>query len=71
MKTNKRGVILVVSLWAIFGGVAAVAYVDTQAIRAEERDNRLFKIGFRVSSEMLGLVWMGRDLYERHTPTAP
>ena len=45
IKTNMRGRILVVSLWAVLG---AVVYGDIQAVRAERRANRVAELESKI-----------------------
>ena len=48
IKTNKRGAILVVSLWAVLG---AVVYHDIQDVRAERRVDRLTPLQYKIVRE--------------------
>jgi hypothetical protein len=48
IKTNKLGVILVVSLWSVLG---AVVYGDIQAVRAERRANRVAQLEPKILGE--------------------
>jgi hypothetical protein len=48
IKTNKRGAILVVSLWAVLG---AVLYHDIQELRAERRVDRLTQLQYKIVHE--------------------
>ena len=48
VKTNKRGAILVVSLWAVLG---AVLYNDIQDVRAERRADHLVQLQSKILRE--------------------
>jgi hypothetical protein len=58
MKTKRKALVLVVVLWAVFGVVAYGGMQEVQAIRANDRDARIYKLYSEAMGEAQGLEWM-------------